>query len=150
MADEPVFHEPVQQVAALCWRARPLPEMLLITSLDTRRWILPKGWPVKGMSLARSAAIEAHEEAGVTGEVRDTALGDYLYLKERKGGSAIPCRVSVFALKVTRQDRNFAEKGARELCWLPVDEAAHRVAEPELRHILLAFRKSLTPARHRA
>jgi len=128
------------QVAALCWRLAPSPGVLLVTTLRTRRWILPKGWPQKGLSLARSAAAEAFEEAGVKGEVWPTPLGEYHYLKE-KGGAGLPCCVQVFPLLVTGIAPNFPEKGARKLLWLPFDQAARRIAEPQLRKLLLAFRK---------
>ena len=128
------------QVAALCWRTVPLPEVLLVTTLGTGRWILPKGWPQPGMTLPESAAIEAYEEAGVRGEIWPTPLGEYHYLKE-KGGVGHPCRVEVFPLLVTRNDLNWPEKGDRKLQWLPFEQAATRVVEPELRKLLLAFRK---------
>lgn len=128
------------QIAALCWRPAPLPEMLLVTTLRTRRWILPKGWPQPSLSLAQSAAAEAHEEAGVRGEVWPTPMGDYHYLKE-KGGLGHPCRVMVFPLLVTRTDRAWPEKGLRDLLWLPFEQAASRVAEPELRRLLRDFRR---------
>lgn len=140
--------EPAQQVAALCWRARPGLEMLLVTSLSTRRWILPKGWPVAHLSLAQSAAHEAEEEAGVTGAVSDTALGSYDYLKRRRDGSTLPCRVFVFALQVTGHLALFAEQGARELSWLPFQRAAEQVSEPGLRPILLDFHASLVRDRN--
>ena len=100
------------QVAALCWRRHPVPEVLLVTSLRTRRWILPKGWPHPGLSLAQSAALEAAEEAGVAGTVEAAPLGTYHYLKE-KGGACIPCRVEVFTLEINSQKRSWQEKGAR-------------------------------------
>lgn len=128
------------QVAALCWRKHPILEVLLVTSLTTRRWIVPKGWPHPGLSLAESAAREAQEEAGVTGQVEPAPLGSYHYLKE-KGGSHLPCRVAVFALAVRGQQHFWPEKGARELLWLPAGEAVKRVSEPGLRPILQAFRK---------
>jgi 8-oxo-dGTP pyrophosphatase MutT (NUDIX family) len=118
----------------------PVPEMLLVTTLRTRRWILPKGWPQPGLSLAESAAAEAYEEAGVRGEVWPTPMGDYHYLKE-KNGVGHPCRVEVYPLLVTRSDRTWPEKGERSLLWLPFDQAVTRVAEPELRRLLLAFRR---------
>jgi 8-oxo-dGTP pyrophosphatase MutT (NUDIX family) len=128
------------QVAALCWRLLPVPEMLLVTSLRTRRWILPKGWPQPGLSLAQSAAAEAYEEAGVRGEVWPTPMGEYRYLKE-KNGVGHPCRVEVFPLLVTRSDRTWPERGERSLLWLPFGQAAARIAEPDLRRLLLAFRR---------
>jgi 8-oxo-dGTP pyrophosphatase MutT (NUDIX family) len=128
------------QVAALCWRHAPAPQVLLVTTLRTRRWILPKGWPLAGETLAGSAAIEAHEEAGVRGEIWPTPLGEYHYLKE-KGGVGHPCRVLVFPMLVTASDSDWPEKDARKRLWLPFDQAAGRVAEPGLRKLILQFRK---------
>ena len=130
-----------QQVAALCWRATPALEVLLITSLKTQRWILPKGWPHEGLNLADSAAREAEEEAGVTGEVTALPLGHYRYIKDKQG-LALPIRVEVFALKVTGQHHVWPEKETRKLLWLPPDKAAHRVLEAGLKNILANFRAS--------
>ena len=134
-----------QQVAALCWRAEPALEVLLVTSLNTQRWILPKGWPHEGMSLAESAAMEALEEAGMKGEIAALPLGRYRYIKDKQG-SALPIRVEVFALKVTEQDCSWPEKGTRTLLWLPPDQAADRVAETGLKNILANFRASRVAA----
>ncbi|HWY61700.1 MAG TPA: NUDIX hydrolase [Rhizomicrobium sp.] len=132
-------------MAALCWRLSPVLEVLLVTSLRTRRWILPKGWPMPGLSSAQSAAFEALEEAGVAGVISDTPVGRYHYLKEKKG-RAVPCTVDVFALHVRRLLRTWPEKDTREIAWLPVPEAARRIMEPELRHILLTFHRGRVPA----
>jgi 8-oxo-dGTP pyrophosphatase MutT (NUDIX family) len=142
MAVSPVLRAPDchLQVAALCWRHAPAPQVLLVTSLRTRRWILPKGWPQKGLTLSQSAAAEAYEEAGVRGEIWPTPLGEYHYLKE-KNGAGLPCRVQVFPLLVTGIEPAFPEKGERKLLWLPFDQAARRIAEPQLRKLLLEFRK---------
>ena len=68
-----------QQVAALCWRLRKNTlQFVLITSRDTGRWVIPKGWPVPGLALSAAAASEAWEEAGVIGRISDQPLGDYL------------------------------------------------------------------------
>lgn len=135
------FPKTGQQVAALCWRRTPKLEILLVTTLHSHRWILPKGWAEKGMSLSAAAAREALEEAGVTGIVTPAPIGRYHYLKEKKLWGAQPCRVDVFGLQVTGRARSFAEKGAREIAWLPVEQAALRVGEPGLRHLILNFRK---------
>ena len=42
-------------------------EILLLTTRQSKRWIIPKGWPIKGLRPAKSAAREAFEEAGVRG-----------------------------------------------------------------------------------
>jgi 8-oxo-dGTP pyrophosphatase MutT (NUDIX family) len=130
-----------QQVAAPCWRENPQLEVLLLTSLRTKKWILPKGWPEDGLTLAASAAREALEEAGVTGEIAPEPIGHYHYIKE-KAGYALPVKVEIFSLKVTEQRQVWAEKGAREIVWLPVELAAARVAERSLRSLLLDFGKT--------
>lgn len=130
-----------QQVAALCWRRAPLLEVLLVTSLRTKRWILPKGWPEAGLTSAASAAREALEEAGVTGEIDAQPIGHYHYIKE-KAGHALPVKVEIFSLQATGQQSDWAEKGAREILWLPVERAAARVEERSLRQLLLDFGKS--------
>jgi 8-oxo-dGTP pyrophosphatase MutT (NUDIX family) len=132
-------------VAALCWRSSPRLEILLVTSLRTRRWILPKGWPHPGLSLAQSAANEALEEAGVTGTVAAKPIGRYHYLKD-KNGSALPCAVEIFPLFVTGQQDSWPEKGSRQLLWLPAEQAAAKVAESGLKRILTDFRKARTAA----
>jgi 8-oxo-dGTP pyrophosphatase MutT (NUDIX family) len=116
-------------------------QVLLVTSLRTHRWILPKGWPMSGESSAQSAAIEALEEAGVAGEIAAEPIGRYHYTKEKKG-RGIACGVDVYPLRVRHQLLTWPEKGRREAIWLPVAEAALRVGEPELRQIILAFRKN--------
>jgi len=131
----------LMQVAALCWRSSPNLEILLVTSLRTRRWILPKGWPQDGLTMAQSAANEALEEAGVIGTVAADPIGRYHYLKE-KGGSALPCAVEIFPLLVTGMHENWPEKGSRQLLWLPAERAAAKVAETGLRRILVTFSKA--------
>ena len=117
-------------------------DVLLITSLNSKRWILPKGWPEPELGPAENAAREAFEEAGVMGTISAQPIGSYHYLKERKDGGGIPCRVEVFALEVTKQLDDWPEKGSRQLAWLPLGQAAARVAEPSLRQMLKDFSKS--------
>ena len=150
---EPLFREHGKQVAALCWRitqkAAPVPEVLLITSLNSKRWILPKGWPEPELTLAETAAHEAFEEAGVIGKIGAAPVGHYHYLKEKKEGGGVPCRVEVFALAVTRQLDDWPEKNARKIIWLPAEQAAARVSEPGLRQVLRDFHKHRSPQKAR-
>ena len=92
--------------------------------------------------LVRWAAIEALEEASVAGDVGVQPIGRYHYVKEKKN-RGIDCGVDVYPLQVRHQLLTWPEKGKREMAWLPIAEAALRVGEPELRRILLAFRKSM-------
>lgn len=94
---------PRKQYAALPWRTTEdgQVEILLITSRETGRWIIPKGWPIKGLSPEASAPREAFEEAGVTGTPIEAELGHYGYDKRLQDGRSQPVRVSVFELKVS-------------------------------------------------
>ena len=133
---------PRQQYAALCYRVKKKTgelEVLLLTSRDTGRWVIPKGWPMPGKLSHEVAAREAFEEAGVTGTISDTPVGNFPYLKDRKDGSVIACSVDVFTLEVTGQKDNWMEKSEREQMWLPLDEAIAKLSEPGLRIILRDF-----------
>ena len=153
MQGEVLFREHGNQVAALCWRHSPKRnsqiEILLVTSLNSKRWILPKGWLEPELSPAENAAREAFEEAGVTGKVSPQPIGAYHYLKEKKDGGGMPCSVDVFALAVTKQLDDWPEKNARQLAWVPVEQAAAQVSEPGLREIFRDFRKQHAPAKDR-
>ncbi|HEY3947851.1 NUDIX hydrolase [Phenylobacterium sp.] len=133
--------EPRAQFAALPWRFDPkgAVEVLLITSRDSRRWIIPKGWPMKGKKSARCAAQEAFEEAGVRGHVSKRPAGDYAYEKRLKNGRLQKVRVQVFPLRVEDEAESFLEAGQREKLWLPPVEAARKVDEPELMVLLATF-----------
>ncbi len=128
---------PTVQVGALCWRLRRgRVFVLLVTSRDTGRWIIPKGWQVAGLTLAEAAGREAWEEAGVTGQVQDAALGSFGYDKVIAPGMAVTCRVSVHALRVAGVAHRFPERKARRRRWFSAGKAAHKVAEPGLRDLL--------------
>lgn len=128
------------QAAALCLRPGASgPEVLMVTSRGTGRWVLPKGWPMKGRSLAGAALCEAWEEAGVIGTVAETPIGWYAYDKTRADAPPLPCRVEVFRVAVTGLARDWPEAAQRQRLWMPVQAAAASVAEPRLRALLLEF-----------
>lgn len=140
---------PCVQYAALPWRrTRGEIEILLVTTQTTRRWIVPKGWPIPGLSPADCARHEAIEEAGVSGEVGSSSIGWFRYLKRRKNEELLPCKVEVFALEVSRQKRNWLEKHLREIRWCSIGEAVARVSEPGLRRLIVKFAESM-PAEER-
>src|SRR6266581_6057343 len=107
-------------------------EIMLVTSRDTRRWIIPKGWPKKGKSPHHSAAREAFEEAGVVGAVARRSVGSFSYEKQLKNGGAVVCEVRVFPLEVRRQNKQWPEKQERVVKWLSASQAAEKVKEPKL------------------
>lgn len=111
--------------------------VLLITSRDTRRWVIPKGWAEKGVAPHEQAAREAFEEAGLRGEIAAKPIGRYRYLKRLHGGGTVPCRVDVFPLAVDHRLDDWPEKGQREAAWLTLGEAATMVDEQGLVALLL-------------
>lgn len=131
------------QYGALCFRymesGREI-EILVITSRDSGRWIVPKGWPMKGKEPHAAAAIEAWEEAGVRGKVRRAPIGRYTYLKELENGKVVSCVVDMFQMEVKEILNEFKEQGQRRLDWVSPDEAARRVREIELKSLLVNFR----------
>ena len=126
------------QVAALPWRreADGSIAVLLITSRANGKWMLPKGWPMKGLTDAASARQEALEEAGVEGDVSTQALGSYRYSKLFGNGASVPGQALIFPLAVTRERKDWKEKGQRQRRWMSPEEAAQRAHEPDLARFL--------------
>jgi 8-oxo-dGTP pyrophosphatase MutT (NUDIX family) len=136
--------EPVRnrQVAALCFRRSPRLEILLVTSRETRRWVTPKGWPMKGRSDHAAAAVEAFEEAGVDGVIHDRALGAFSYDKVLKTTEIRPVTTALYPLEVVVLREDWPEKHERERRWFTPAEAAEAVQEPELSALILSFGES--------
>jgi len=134
-------HDVRSQFAALCFRmVAGKPQILLITSRRTKRWIVPKGWPVAGMTPADTAAQEAWEEAGVRGEVYDQCLGVFSYAKVMDENRApLPCLTMVYPLAVSATAAQYPEVDQRRRKWFTPKKAATKVLEPELAHILSGF-----------
>ena len=115
--------------------------MLLDTSRETKRWIIPKGWPIEGLEPFAVAAREGYEEAGIRGIVGEKAIGTYSYKKaDRVRGRTISCRVRVFPLLVRRQRRTRPERHQRKTKWVSIRRAASLIAEEELRALISVFR----------
>jgi len=132
--------EPRMQFAALPFRRKKSGvEILLMTSRETGRWIIPKGWPMDGKTPAEAAAQEAWEEGGLRGVISETCAGFYSYSKSLPEGGRTPCIVAVFPLEVRKLMDGFPEQGLRKLKWLSQRKAAIRVDEPELKKIIRNF-----------
>ena len=113
--------------------------ILLITSRDTGRWVVPKGWPIDGIDPWHAAAVEALEEAGAEGAVAEAPLGTFAYGKRLSDGGTLPCRVTLYSLRVTRLRKRWKEAHQRRRRWFDPDAAAKRVDEPDLSGILRAI-----------
>ncbi|MGC1503889.1 MAG: NUDIX hydrolase [Sulfitobacter sp.] len=128
------------QFAALCYRVRRgKVQILVITSRRSKRWIVPKGWPMEGKTPAATAAQEAWEEAGVRGTADETALGVYTYGKTTLVGDELPCVVMLYPMLVKSLAKKFPESGQRRRKWVSRKEAAKRVAEADLARLILNF-----------
>ncbi len=135
-------HSPCVQFAALPWRRSSQGlEVLIITSRRTRRWIVPKGWPLANLNPAESAAAEALEEAGVKGRVSAQPFGSFSYDKILESGKAKRCRVMVFPLEVKTQRQKWREKKHRETKWCDIQLASDLVADRGLKRLLAKFAK---------
>jgi 8-oxo-dGTP pyrophosphatase MutT (NUDIX family) len=136
------------QYAALCYRfaAKGKVEVLLITSRDTGRWVIPKGWPIHSADAPGGAAQEAWEEAGVKGEVAGPCIGLYSYDKVAADGSLLPTIVAVFPIRVAKLAARWPEKSDRTRKWFTPAKAAKKVAEPELANLIAGFDPAALPA----
>jgi 8-oxo-dGTP pyrophosphatase MutT (NUDIX family) len=130
----------IRQVGALAYRRRPsgIPEIVLVTSRGTSRFVIPKGWRMKGKLNSSAAALEARQEAGVVGRVSEKPIGSYRYWK-RLRTLFVPVTVVVYALEVESELPHWSEKKQRRRQWLSPEEAASLVDEPELASLIVGF-----------
>ncbi|TPK89950.1 NUDIX hydrolase [Mesorhizobium sp. B2-4-12] len=125
--------ERIRQVAAVPFRrnAHGDIEVMLVTSRTTRRFIVPKGWPMKGKSGRKAATIEAQEEAGVLGKTLREPAGSYSYWK-RLASHFVRVDVIVYLLEVTEELAHWQEAKRRQRAWLAPADAAMLIDEPDL------------------
>ena len=125
--------ERIRQVAAIPFRltADESFEVMLVTSRTTRRFIVPKGWPMKGKNGRKAATIEAMEEAGVLGKTLKQPAGTYSYWK-RLANRFVHVDVIVYLLEVTEELANWQEAKRRQRAWLTPADAAMLIDEPDL------------------
>lgn len=129
----------LRQVAAIPLRHRQgRREVCLVTTRETKRWSIPKGWPMKGIKDQNAAALEAEQEAGLFGKISKASAGTYLYWKRRQAHFDL-VRVTVYPLEVMGHLSSWAEQGQREIRWFAVDEAAMLVEESGLSALIAAF-----------
>jgi uncharacterized protein len=131
----------IRQFGTIAWRrgedGRPL--VLLVTSRDTGRWVVPRGNPIPGLPPHLSAAQEAYEEAGVRGPVTSEAVGQYGYRKTRRSGRGERARVTLYPLRVEEELEDWPEARERTRRWFAPADAAAAVLEPELKALLARF-----------
>ena len=134
----PMFQRPKKlQMAARCHRGEGDEKAyLLITSRGTSRWIIPKGWPIRGLKSSETALREAWEEAGVKNSVANPEpIGSYTYQKKRANGFELPIETLVYSVAVNDLSEDFPEAHERKRKWVSADTAADLVNEDELKSI---------------
>lgn len=106
--------------------------------------MIPKGWPIKGLKAAKSAAREAYEEAGVRGTIRAKSIGSFEYDKRLiEDGVTFPCAVRVFPLLVKRQEKTWPESLQRQTKWFAPEETVSAIKEESLRELISSFAENL-------
>ena len=133
-ATNPILH----QAGVIAYRIRAgRVEVLLMTSRDTGRWIIPKGNIAAGTAPWKAAAKEAYEEAGVKGRIGGSIpLGIYTYLKKLDSGEPRPAAVEVYLLRVDQSLKKWPEWRERKLCWVSPETAVGLIAEPGMMPLL--------------
>jgi 8-oxo-dGTP pyrophosphatase MutT (NUDIX family) len=129
-----------QQTGALPWwiTGKKL-QFLLVTGRLSKRWTVPKGWPMYGKTLAEAAAQEAFEEAGVEGRIETQPIGRFDHTKTHAVLGPLDVTILVFPMEATRLLSRWPERDARERKWLSPAKAAKLVENSQLRAILLDF-----------
>jgi 8-oxo-dGTP pyrophosphatase MutT (NUDIX family) len=129
------------QFAALPWRIGEggRREVMLLTSRETRRWVIPKGWPMRAKKPAQVAKQEAFEEAGLIGEiVGKRPLGGYYYSKKLATAEVLT-EVLVYSFRVADQAEDWPERHQREARWFSARDAAGLVDEGGLAGLIERF-----------
>ncbi len=137
----PFFQRPpALQLAALCHRRTDDGKVVLLVSSSSGRWILPKGWPIDGMTAAEAAAQEAWEEGGVkASKVGQSSLGSFYGRKTYSNGRSEPCETLVYKLKVADVANDFPEANRRDRIWVTPAKAAELVDNAQLKSLLAKF-----------
>ncbi|TNF21408.1 MAG: NUDIX hydrolase [Rhodobacteraceae bacterium] len=128
----------VKQIAALPvrWDKTGKLRVLMVTSRERGRWVMPKGWHMDGKKPWRAAEIEALEEAGATGFISKRAIGTYRYDKRLDDGTRLPCEVTLYPMVVSRLKRRWKERAERKRHWFAPKKAARLVEEKQLAKLL--------------
>jgi len=113
-------------------------EVLLVTSIKKKKWIIPKGYVEYSLTPFESAKKEAFEEAGITGSNETVELGEFVTGKN--GNTKI---VRVFLMKVIEQWDDYPEKNLRKRRWYKLDDAIKLVDNDGLKDILIKLKERI-------
>lgn len=142
-----IFRPRALQTGVICLREGPQGfEVLLVRTLDTGRWIIPKGWPMDGKTLGEAAEIEAWEEAGATGRMIPEEFARIPSNKRRNDGLEVPTDLAIFVMTATELTDDYPEAGKRERKMWPIDLAVRRADVEALGEVIGQLRDRLSGA----
>ncbi|HTZ95011.1 MAG TPA: NUDIX domain-containing protein [Terriglobales bacterium] len=84
-------------MAAVCYRVNEDKVEFLLVQTRGGRWTFPKGHVEPGLTHAQSAALEAHEEAGVHGRMEEVCFSRYFLRSRSTRGSSGERKTAVHA-----------------------------------------------------
>lgn len=113
-------------------------EILLITSIRKKKWIVPKGFIEFNLSAFESAKKEAFEEAGIIGANETLELGTIKL--NRYGGEVL---VKVYSMEVIEEVEDYPEKHLRKRKWFAVNDALEKINIPEISQLIKKLDSSI-------
>jgi ADP-ribose pyrophosphatase YjhB (NUDIX family) len=113
-------------------------EILLITSIRKKKWIVPKGFIEFNLTAFESAKKEAFEEAGVIGTNETVELGSFTMKKY--GGFM---KIIVYSMEVEKIKDDYPEKNLRKRKWFTSDEALETVNLPEVGNMIKTLKNRI-------
>jgi len=106
-------------------------QILLITSIRKKKWIIPKGFIEFNLSAFESAKKEAYEEAGIIGANETIELGNFKI--DKYGGDVL---IKVYSMEVVEEHEDYSEKNLRKRKWFSLDEAVKKIETPEIANMI--------------
>ena len=113
-------------------------QILLVTSIKKKKWIVPKGYIEFNLSPFESAKKEAYEEAGVIGANETVELGSFIMNR-----SIGHCNIKIFSMEVIEVLDEYPDKNVRKRKWFSVKEAAENISIPEASPMILSLENKI-------
>jgi 8-oxo-dGTP pyrophosphatase MutT (NUDIX family) len=113
-------------------------EILLVTSIKKKNWIVPKGYIEFNLTPFESAKKEAYEEAGVVGSNETVEVGQFI--NEKKSGKEL---VKVYTMEVDEELDDYPEKNLRKRKWFVYEEAIEKVQNNQIKNFLKKLKESI-------
>lgn len=113
-------------------------EILLVTSIRKKNWIVPKGYIEFNLTPFESAKKEAYEEAGVVGSNETVEVGQFI--NEKKNRKEL---IKVYTMEVDAELNDYPEKNLRKRKWFTFDEAMEKVQNPQIKNFIRKLKETI-------